>query len=172
MSFLSLSLNLLIQSFIISYWFIFKAILSMVEISSKITVLIFPICILEGLINQHAGLLWKSLPTPLHTYTHIYIWTYIVRAKNLEATLFIDFSEALTSYTEGRWSKFLAYGLPKEAVTAIMMLYSNTKVNVRSPDGDRLLRYRCWSSARRYISTVSVYNLPKLRTSNISRTNK
>ena len=28
------------------------------------------------------------------------------------------------------------YGLPKEAVTAIMMLYKKTKVKVRSPDGD------------------------------------
>ena len=29
-----------------------------------------------------------------------------------------------------------AYGLPKETVTAIMMLYRNTKVKVRSPDED------------------------------------
>ena len=30
----------------------------------------------------------------------------------------------------------LAYGLPKETVAAIMMLYKTTKVKVRSPDGD------------------------------------
>ena len=30
----------------------------------------------------------------------------------------------------------LAYGLPKETVAAIMMLYRNTKVKVCSPDGD------------------------------------
>ena len=30
----------------------------------------------------------------------------------------------------------LAYGLPKETVAAIMMLYKNKKVKVRSPDGD------------------------------------
>ena len=30
----------------------------------------------------------------------------------------------------------LAYGLPKEIVAAIMMLYRNTKVKVCSPDGD------------------------------------
>ena len=30
----------------------------------------------------------------------------------------------------------LAYGLPKKAVAAIMILYRNTKVKVRSPDGD------------------------------------
>ena len=31
----------------------------------------------------------------------------------------------------------------------------------------RLLRYCCWSSARRYITTLSVYNLPKLHSSNV-----
>ena len=30
----------------------------------------------------------------------------------------------------------LAYGLPKETIAAIMILYRNTKVKVRSPDGD------------------------------------
>ena len=30
----------------------------------------------------------------------------------------------------------LAYGLPKETVAAIMILYRNTKVKVHSPDGD------------------------------------
>ena len=30
----------------------------------------------------------------------------------------------------------LAYGLPKETVAAITILYRNTKVEVRSPDGD------------------------------------
>ena len=31
---------------------------------------------------------------------------------------------------------FFAYRLPKEIVEAIMVLYKNTKVKVRSPDGD------------------------------------
>ena len=30
----------------------------------------------------------------------------------------------------------LAYGIPKETVSAITILYRNTKVKVRSPDGD------------------------------------
>ena len=30
----------------------------------------------------------------------------------------------------------LAYGIPKETIPAIMILYRNTKVKVRSPDGD------------------------------------
>ena len=31
----------------------------------------------------------------------------------------------------------LTYGLPKETISAIIMLYKNTKVKVRSPDGDK-----------------------------------
>ena len=30
----------------------------------------------------------------------------------------------------------LAYGIPKETVAAIIILYRNTKMKVRSPDGD------------------------------------
>ena len=29
-----------------------------------------------------------------------------------------------------------AYGLPKETVTAIMILFKNTKIKIRSPDED------------------------------------
>ena len=32
----------------------------------------------------------------------------------------------------------LAYGIPKEVVNAIMILYINTRAMVRSPDGDTL----------------------------------
>ena len=39
--------------------------------------------------------------------------------------------------TEGKMELILlAYGLPKETVAAIMILYRNTNVKVRSPDGD------------------------------------
>ena len=53
-----------------------------------------------------------------------------VCAKKLEATLlFVD------SIHRGKMEQILlTYGLPKETVTAIMMLYKNTKV--KSPDGD------------------------------------
>ena len=61
-----------------------------------------------------------------------------VRAKNLEATiLFVDFKIAFDSIHGGKMEQILlAYGLPKEAVAAIMILYRNTKVKVCSPDGD------------------------------------
>ena len=59
-----------------------------------------------------------------------------VRSKNLQATiLFVDFIKAFgTIHNDKMDQLLLAYGLPKETVAAIMMLYRNTKVKVRSPD--------------------------------------
>ena len=61
-----------------------------------------------------------------------------VRAKSLKTTLlFVDFSKAFDSIHRGKMEQILlAYDLPKETVAAIMMLYKNTKVKVRSPNGD------------------------------------
>ena len=55
-----------------------------------------------------------------------------VRAKNLQATLlFVDFTKAFDSIHRGKMELILlAYGQPKETVTAIMILYKNTKVKV------------------------------------------
>ena len=60
-----------------------------------------------------------------------------VLTKNLEATIsFVDFSNAFDSIHLEMNQILLAYSLPKETVAAIMMLYKNTKVKVRSLDGD------------------------------------
>ena len=61
-----------------------------------------------------------------------------VRVKNLQATLlFVDFTKALYSIHRGKIEQILlAYGLPKETVAAIMILYRNTKVKVHSPNED------------------------------------
>ena len=61
-----------------------------------------------------------------------------VRAKNLQATLiFVDFTKAFDSIHRGKLEQILlAYSIPKETVAAITILYRNTKVKVRSPDGD------------------------------------
>ena len=61
-----------------------------------------------------------------------------VRAKNLQATiLFVDFTKAFDSIHRGKLEQILlAYGLPKETVEAIIILYINPKVKVCSPDGD------------------------------------
>ena len=85
-----------------------------------------------------------------HTHTHTYIRSTTsqiltirrilegVRAKNLQATLiFVDFTKAFDSIHRGKMEQILlAYGIPKETVAAITILYRNTKVKVRSPDGD------------------------------------
>ena len=61
-----------------------------------------------------------------------------VHAKKLQATiLFVDFIKAFDFIHRGKMEQILlAYSLPKETVTAIMMMYRNTKVKVCSPDGD------------------------------------
>ena len=66
----------------------------------------------------------------------------------------------------------LVNSLPKETVTAIMMLYKNTQVKVPSSVGDRLLWHCFWCSHMEYISPISVHNLPRQRTSNVDRSNK
>ena len=61
-----------------------------------------------------------------------------VRSKNLKATiLFVDFFKAFYSIHRGKMEQILlAYGLIKETVAAIMILYKNPKVKIRSLDGD------------------------------------
>ena len=58
--------------------------------------------------------------------------------KTLQATiLFVDFTKVFDSIDRGKMEQILqAYGIPKEIVAAIMILYRNTKVKVRSSDGD------------------------------------
>ena len=58
--------------------------------------------------------------------------------QNLQVTLlFVDFTKAFDSIHRGKIEEILlAYGLPKETVAAITILYRNTKVKIRSPDGD------------------------------------
>ena len=60
------------------------------------------------------------------------------RAKNLQVTLlFVGFTKAFDSIHSGKMDQILlAYGLRKETVAAITILYRNTDVKVRSPDGD------------------------------------
>ena len=57
---------------------------------------------------------------------------------------------------------FLAYGLLKETVTAIEMLYCNKKVKVRSPDGDT--DFFDFVAGVLQGVTLASYNLPRLRT--------
>ena len=61
-----------------------------------------------------------------------------VRTKNVQVTLlFVDFTKAFDFLHRGKMEQILlAYGLPKETVGAITILYRNTKAKVRSPDRD------------------------------------
>ena len=58
--------------------------------------------------------------------------------KNQQATmLFVDFTKAFDSIHRGKMEQILlTYGIPKETVAAITILYRNSKVKVCSPDGD------------------------------------
>ena len=57
--------------------------------------------------------------------------------KNLEATILCRLLRAFDSIHRGKMEQILlVYGLPKETVVAIMMLFKNTKVKVRSTDAD------------------------------------
>ena len=58
--------------------------------------------------------------------------------KNLQGTiLFVDFTKAFDSIHREKMEEILlAYGIPKKTVVVITILYRNTKVKVRSPDGD------------------------------------
>ena len=61
-----------------------------------------------------------------------------VHAKSLEATiLFVDFTKGFNSIHKWKMEQILlTCSRSKETVTAIMILYRNTKVKVHSPDGD------------------------------------
>ena len=61
-----------------------------------------------------------------------------VCSKNVEATiLIVDFFKAFDSIHREKMEQILlTYGLSKETVAAIMMLYKDTKVKVHSPDGE------------------------------------
>ena len=58
--------------------------------------------------------------------------------KNLQATIqFVNFTKVFDSIHRGKIEQILlAYGIPKETVAAIMILYRNPKAKVRSSDGD------------------------------------
>ena len=97
-----------------------------------------------------------------------------VCAKNLEATLlFVDFSRAFDSIHRGEMEQILlAYGLPKETVTAIMMLYKNKSKSSLTRWRHKLLWHCSRCAARRYINPIPVYYLPRLQALNIYRFNE
>ena len=86
--------------------------------------------------------------------------------KNQQATiLFVDFTKAFDSIHRGKMEQILLeYGLPKETVATIIILYRNTKVKVRSPDGDTdYFDIVDGGTSWRHTCPIPVYNRSRLR---------
>ena len=92
---------------------------------------------IENILRKNQNGFWRNKSTTSQILT-IHQILEGVCAKNLEATIiFVDFTKAFDSIHRGKMEQILlADGLPKETIAAIMMLYRNTKVKVRSLDGD------------------------------------
>ena len=120
---------------------------------------------IKNLLRKHQNAFWRNWTTTSQILT---IHRNIVdeRAKNLEDTkLFLDFSKAFDFIHRRKMEQILlACELPKETVTTIMMLYRNTKVKVRPHPGLRhsLLRHCSRCAARRHVSPIPLYHLPRL----------
>ena len=82
-----------------------------------------------------------------------------VRAKSLGAThLFVDYFKAFNSICRGEMEQILLpYGLPRETVAAIMILYKkNIKVKICSLDWDRFLWHLHRYAAKGHVSNIPV----------------
>ena len=92
---------------------------------------------IENILRKNQNDFWRNRSTTSQILT-IHRILEGVRAKNIQATLlFVDFTKAFDSIHRGKMEQILlAYGLPRETVAAITILYRNTKVKVRSPDED------------------------------------
>ena len=92
---------------------------------------------IDNILRKNQNGFWRNRSTtsPILTLRRILEG---IRAKHVQATiLFVDFQKAFDSIHRRKMAQILlAYGIPKETVAAIMILYRNTKVKVRSPDGD------------------------------------
>ena len=74
----------------------------------------------------------------------------------------IDFSKAFDSIHRGKMEQIHLH-LLKETVAALMMLFKNTKVKVRSLDGDTdYFDIVAGVMQKRYISSLLVYYLPRV----------
>ena len=97
--------------------------------------------VLCGFVVGHckfAKMAYEEIDPRPHKYLPSVVSLKAYGQKNLQVTLqFVDFTKAFDSIPKGKMEQILlAYSLPKETVATITILYRNTKVKVRSPDGD------------------------------------
>ena len=84
---------------------------------------------IEKILTNNQNGFWRNRSSTLQILTICLILEGVC-AKNLKATL-------ICRLLQGKMEQILlAYGLHKETVAAIMMLYKNMKVKVHSPDGE------------------------------------
>ena len=114
--------------------------ITLTSIAAKIYNALLPNCIepqIDNILrkNQNGFRRNRSMTSQILTICRILEG---IQAKNLQATiLFVDFTKAFNSIHRGKMEQILlAYGLPKETVAAITILYRNTKAKVCSPDED------------------------------------
>ena len=87
--------------------------------------------------------------------------------------LFLDFSKAFDFIHRGKVEQILlAYGLLKETYSHNDALWKHESQSSLTGWRHRFLRHCCWSSVRRTINTLSVFNLPSQRTWNVDKCNK
>ena len=92
---------------------------------------------IDNILRKNQNGFWRNRSTTSQILT-IHRILEGVQAKNLQATiLFVKFTKAFDSIHRRKMEQILqAYGIPKETIAAITILYRNTKVKVRSLDGD------------------------------------
>ena len=92
---------------------------------------------IDIILRKNQNGFWRNRSTTSQILT-IRIILKGIQAKNQQATiLFVDFTKSFDSIHRGKMEQILlAYGIPKETIAAKIILYRNTEVKVRSPDGD------------------------------------
>ena len=98
----------------------------------------------------------------------------ISKESQSNISLFEDFSNTFDSIQRGNMDQILlGYCLPNETVTAVMMLYKNTKVMVRLTDRETdFFNIDAGVLQKDTLAPYFFFPLPRWHTSNINKSNK
>ena len=98
---------------------------------------------IEKILTKNQNGFWRTRSTISQILT-IHRIIGVCAIKPVVTLLFIDFSKVFDSIHREKIEQILvAYGLPQKTVTAIRMLYSNTKVKFRSTRWRHRLLWHC-----------------------------